>query len=153
MLPGATAKPPAHSYLSVVSLSLFRESESAKQGCSIAHVPFDFLVGSESMPAGQYTVRSSNAQGDVLRITSTDMTKDVVRLSSALYGQSSKPKLVFHRYGDRYFLAEIWDGDQGRMLIKSKQERAAQRELARTEKSSQTAKASFERIEVLAQVQ
>ena len=118
-----------------------------------ATVPFDFIVGSESMPAGQYTVRSSNAQGDVLRITSTDLTKDIVRLSNALYGQSDKPKLVFHRYGDRYFLAEIWDGDQGRMLVKSKQERAAQRELARTEKSSQTAKASFERVEVLAQVQ
>ncbi len=138
----------------VVGIALVSAVASANgQSRTKANVPFDFIVGSQTMTAGNYMIRSGNAQGDVLRITSTDSTKDIVRLSSPLHGESS-PKLVFHRYGERYFLAEVWNGDSGRSLIKSKLERAAERELARTEmKSSQTAKANYERVEVLAQLQ
>jgi hypothetical protein len=37
--------------------------------------------------------------------------------------RSDEPKLVFHRYGDQYFLASISTGSDGRDLPVSRQER------------------------------
>jgi hypothetical protein len=42
-------------------------------------------------------------------------------------------KLVFHRYGDRYFLSEVWNPDRGSQLPASAQER----KLAQTVREAQ----------------
>ena len=46
-----------------------------------------------------------------------------------------QPKLVFNRYGDRYFLAQVWppETDQGRLLPTSKEEREFARAAGRPE--------------------
>jgi hypothetical protein len=46
----------------------------------------------------------------------------------------AESKLVFNRYGDHYFLSQIWEaGDNaGRELMKSREERQLERELAKT---------------------
>ena len=58
---------------------------------------------------------------------------------------NEQARLVFHRYGERYFLAEVWSGSDstGRQLMKSRQERAIERELA-------SIQGSYETVEVLA---
>jgi hypothetical protein len=58
---------------------------------------------------------------------------------------NEQARLVFHRYGERYFLAEVWSGSDGagRQLLKSREERAIERE-------STLAQGSYETIEVLA---
>ncbi len=74
-----------------------------------AHVPFSFRAGGGRLPAGDYS------------IIETGMTSEPVLLRAGLRGVElimpnntesrndvSSPKLVFHRYGDEYFLAEIW---------------------------------------------
>ena len=72
-------------------------------------VPFEFVAGGMNLPAGQY---------DVLHVTSPDwvMLKNseahatavlLVHLSSADVDQST-PRLVFNRYGERYFLSQVW---------------------------------------------
>jgi hypothetical protein len=59
---------------------------------------------------------------------------------------------VFHRYGERYFLAEVWNGVDrtGRQLLKSQEESAIEREFASISTKSETAKNSYETVEVLA---
>jgi hypothetical protein len=88
-------------------------------------VPFDFVVGTKTLRAGQYTVD----QGPVSRaaiIKSADHKRGVIVVGTSL--QSLDPqkdgKLVFHRYGDTYFLIEVWGaGNYGRQVPKTRRER------------------------------
>jgi hypothetical protein len=71
-----------------------------------ADVPFEFTVGNQLLPAGTYTIRTET-QG-VIAIKNHDKPVAVY----ALVGQDgakapSGGKLVFHKYGNRYFLNEI----------------------------------------------
>ena len=61
-------------------------------------------------------------------------------------------KLVFHRYGERYFLSEVWMAGEafGGQLIKSKEESAIQRRLVTSRKKREVAQRGFETVEILA---
>src|SRR5947209_9362052 len=90
-----------------------------------ANIPFEFSVGSQSLPEGEYRIESRSGQGDVVGLSRQDNTARAMRLTIPKDGRSEHAKLVFHRYGDRYFLAEVWDADRmGRQVTRSKQERA-----------------------------
>ena len=65
-------------------------------------------------------IRGENAKGSALRLANAIEDKR----------NAGQVKLVFHRYGERYFLSEVWTGESGRQLLKSRQERAIERELA-----------------------
>jgi hypothetical protein len=71
-------------------------------------VPFDFVVRNQTAPAGQYLVDTSTASG-IMIIRSGDHKMNVVVMGNNLssQGDGQTGKLVFHRYGNRYFLAEI----------------------------------------------
>ena len=49
----------------------------------------------------------------------------VMTLPTSANGPQDKTKLIFHRYGNRYFLAQIWSAgsSRGRELPKSAKER------------------------------
>ncbi len=95
-------------------------------------VPFDFTAGHSIFPAGKYTIQPAggNTNG-VIRITSED-DKTAVFLS-ALCAQSVQSRdetvVIFHRYGDQYFLFQVWAvGDTiGLEIPKSSMERQAVR--------------------------
>lgn len=98
-----------------------------------ANVPFEFIVGDKALPAGEYAV-STIGTGEALAIQSTDPNRNAVRLSNAVTRRGEKSgALVFHRYGETYFLSQVWERgeSQGRQLLKSSQERAIERELSR----------------------
>ncbi len=116
-----------------------------------ASVPFDFIVGSATLPSGDYSVQTMTSSGDVLRIQSASSTDSAARLTMPASGKSQKAKLVFHRYGQRYFLAEVWSGagEPGRELMKCKQERAIEKENAQIARHGGPA-ATYERVEVVA---
>lgn len=120
----------------------------------VADIPFAFTVGDQSMPSGQYEAREANSQGNALVIQSKDAKSSAIRLSNSIQPKSDKTqaRLVFHRYGDRYFLAEVWSGGDstGRQLLKSRQERSSERELASTRSKSDQAQSTYETIEILA---
>jgi len=102
------------------------------QGPMQVKIPFDFTVGSKSFAAGDYTVRP---QANFVAIQSVDHASAIMTLTTGLEARTPLPqgKLVFHRYGDRYFLSQIWTRDSGRELRPS----AAEKELiakARQEK-------------------
>lgn len=111
-----------------------------------ASIPFEFVIGDKTLPAGEYNVRTITR--DALMIQGTDNGKSAIRLSAATEESKKRThaRLVFHCYGQRYFLAQVWNGEPvGRDLAKSKQERAIQRELA-----SSLAQSRYETIEVVA---
>lgn len=98
------------------------------QSKSRANVPFAFSVEQMPMEAGQYTILVTDR---VIQIRNDSTNKSVIMFSHPL--ESSKPqnsRLVFHKYGDRYFLAEAWTatgqaGASGIELPASKAEREA----------------------------
>ena len=72
-------------------------------------VPFKFTVGTVEMPAGEYVVQLADERGvALLTVGSPEDKRAVYVLSLAnLSERSQNPAMVFHRYGDRYFLAEV----------------------------------------------
>ena len=125
----------------------------------VANVPFEFSVGYKALPAGTYSVQSIVSAGDGLLIQSADGKISALRQSEATRRIKEKPRarLVFHRYGERYFLAEVWNGidNTGRQLTKSQEERAIADELmlASAKENAHAANAIYEIVEVVALLQ
>jgi len=141
----------------VVVLALATAVVSANAQSSnrlVADIPFEFSVGYMAIPAGEYSVKPVTAAGNALMIQSADGTLNAVRLSDETAQTKDKPhaRLVFHRYGQRYFLAEVWNGTDatGRQLLQSQEERAIERELASISATNETAKNTYEIVEVVA---
>jgi hypothetical protein len=80
------------------------------QTATTATVPFAFTVGQSEMPAGTYTLTRFSDSAIVVRDSNT--AKGVVSLF--LLGQASNsdstPRLVFNKYGDKYFLSQVSPG-------------------------------------------
>ena len=91
-----------------------------------ANIPFNFVVDKSTLPAGEYTIQSLSLSEKALAIRSADQDAKamVLSMSCRSLNPSEQTKLVFHRYEDRYFLAQIWvAGDNsGRELPKSRHE-------------------------------
>lgn len=115
-----------------------------------ADIPFAFTIGDKTLEPGEYTVESIFAGGQGLRIRSRVPNASMMRLTNSI--ETSKTpqygKLVFRRYGEHYFLAEVWrQGDRfGLELVKSRRERAIERE------RGQLAQSTFERVELVAKL-
>jgi len=94
-----------------------------------ANIPFDFSVAGKKLPAGKYWInRAQQGSGDmVVQISSTDGHSSVTRLTIPVfaYNPAKNSSLVFNRYGNDYFLSEIWPAGSatGRELPKSRAER------------------------------
>jgi hypothetical protein len=86
-----------------------------------ASVPFDFRVGSQSLPAGEYTVAPKSPT--IVVIQSKDGHQSAVAQSNAVQANQSPAngKLIFNRNGALYFLSQIWTpgDDVWRKLPKS----------------------------------
>jgi hypothetical protein len=71
-----------------------------------ANVPFDFTVANKLLPAGSYTIiRESTG---LIEIRNHD--KPVAVLTVVTHDENTSSdggKLIFHKYGDQYFLSEI----------------------------------------------
>jgi hypothetical protein len=123
-------------------------SANAQTMKSKANIPFEFVVGDQSLPAGAYSVDAITSSGEVLRIRGVASETSAVRLTSQAKGTARHSKLVFHRYGERYFLAQVWTtNDDGRELSTSRQEQAIQKENSRLA-SSKSAKRAYETVEI-----
>lgn len=120
----------------------------------IADIPFDFIVNDKTLPSGKYTVRAITSDGEGLRVSSYGKSS-AVGLSRSVTDKSDnqKARMVFHRYGQQYFLAEIWSGEgSGRQMLQCKRERNLRKELASNASKRESAKGSYQIVEVLAVV-
>jgi len=90
-------------------------------------VPFDFVAAQGTMPAGEYRVTPNQPAQNVVRLVSSKGSSAAICLTSAI--QSTHPsdtaKLVFNRYGNHYFLSQVWTlgSDRGHVLRPTKAER------------------------------
>jgi hypothetical protein len=97
-------------------------------------ITFNFTVGNKTLPAGEYVMAPLNDKS--IKIQTVDGHHSVVVMTGSVISGSGPqtPKLVFHKYGNHYFLAQAWlrNSDAGRELFVSAQEL----ELARTQTQS-----------------
>jgi hypothetical protein len=125
--------------IGVLSAGAHAQTSSAQR--LVATIPFTFNVGKANLPAGKYTLTVLNTASDrkILRIRSRDGRSSAVILTTGVNGNASDgAKLVFHRYGDRYFFAQAqMAGDPTSLAaIKSKAERAEIQAVARASRKS-----------------
>ena len=101
-------------------------------------VPFEFTAGDTVLPAGDYDVHSTGLWGGkALSIQNVTSRAGTFLLStwSQVAKTSESNKLVFYRYGEKYFLAEVWtmNTNIGRKLPLNQR----QTELARKQQKSE----------------
>jgi hypothetical protein len=98
-------------------------------------IPFDFSVGNKTFPAGVYNVTSVNQEKIMLRLRSGDGRETIHIITSPVQAKQTPEtsKLIFRRYGETYFLAQIWESynEHGRQLAKSRTEQSVERDLAK----------------------
>jgi len=108
-----------------------------------AQIPFDFIVGKQTLPAGLYELKRIGNDPYVLCIQNVDDSRNVMIFYTSLLDDRDSIRqsaLVFHRYGDIYFLAQIMSQYEGfaRELQPSKQERSMERALASNHKAPES---------------
>jgi hypothetical protein len=86
-------------------------------------VPFSFNIGDRSLPAGEYTVKSLDREIEAWYDTNGRGLFFVRTLPMGDVADASTTKLVFHRYGDQYYLAEVCNEGTGHELIPSRSQR------------------------------
>ncbi len=72
-----------------------------------AQVPFAFLVNGQTMPAGECVIQVVGTGGTLLAIRSGKHHAFAYPIADESSNGSKKTALVFHRYGDRYFLSGV----------------------------------------------
>src|SRR5450631_3769028 len=95
-----------------MSLALLTSAAAYAQSSQLMKVvvPFSFTVGNASLPAGEYGVSTDDNAGGVLTFQNATARKGALVLSHACESTKAAPhtELIFHRYGDSYFLSEVW---------------------------------------------
>ena len=92
----------------------------------VTKIPFSFIVGDKTLPAGAYRIEPNSRNYDkVWLVQSSD--GDASALFSTIPTRSfetqEKSKLVFRKYGDQYFLAEVWTESNGLILAETPAEK------------------------------
>jgi len=81
----------------------------------VGRIPFEFTVNNLTLPAGEYTgweimqgvYAMDNANGDPLTFSlAYPVAENQARLA----------QLVFRKYGDKYFLAQVWNPLNGQVV-------------------------------------
>jgi len=116
--------------LAVLSLG----SVAHAQDRLVANVPFDFVAGGATLPAGQYSIEQLS-RGPVV------MVKEIAGHAAAAVAmtrpaqpkkEQAKSVLVFKRYGEDYFLSEIWNAqEQNCLALTSSPSRGKEQQLAK----------------------
>ena len=119
-----------------------------------ADVPFDFMIGNKEFKAGKYSIGRVNSIGtsETLILRGEDNREAFNFPTNNVYGKGEpSAKLVFHRYGNQYFLAQVFDGEsgEGAQFMKSK----AEREAAKKRDVITQTTAGTEVVTVIAQVE
>ena len=73
-----------------------------------AQVPFDFVVGDKTYPAGEYAVRSATEGTKLVRIRNNEETVLSLWYPTTSGQAAKRSELVFHQLGNMYFLYQVW---------------------------------------------
>jgi hypothetical protein len=128
-------------FVAVVGLS---NAKAQTSGPTILQVdiPFAFGVGNQTLPAGKYRVVCVPSSSDIKVLQLRDqagLASALVRTSSVIGKTRDDARLVFNKYGEKYFFAQAWlPGDNtGMRVLKSSAEKATARELAAIKRATE----------------
>ena len=121
----------------VLVLSSLAATQVARaQDAMVVDIPFAFTAGSATLPAGEYRVQKLDRNSAVLLIHCWDARASALVITNAAQAKEpqTESKLVFNRYGNRYFLSQVWTSGsiRGRQLPISPREKEMP-QLARNE--------------------
>ena len=108
-----------------------------------ASIPFDFVVRGRTLPAGRYELRRINDEPSGLIIRNVDLKRNEALFETEPVYINRSPRrdeLVFHRYGDTYYLSEVLTGGEqtARELEPSRSERQMRRQMAKNQEEPET---------------
>lgn len=110
----------------LLSLILTAQVAQAQQAL-IVNIPFEFVAGSVTLSPGEYRIQNPLRNSAIVLIQSSDSAASamVVTMAKQANELQTDSKLVFNRYGDRYFLSQIWTAgaSRGRELSKTAREK------------------------------
>ncbi len=97
--------------LKVVVLALLlgvATSHAQTQKISVS-IPFDFQVGTQHMPAGQYAIATGEGYGLTIRSLNTSATARVLSSSiGSKHPEQESARLVFRNVGNQRYLVQLW---------------------------------------------
>ena len=99
-------------------------------------VPFDFDISGKTFPAGGYFVRRSIEGPNIVLMIFSEVKNEAVYLTThpvKARDFQQESRLVFNKYGDQYFLSQVWTSgrNDGEELARTRRERLLQREMAK----------------------
>jgi hypothetical protein len=102
--------------LALMSFGLFAPFQVAPAraeigGTVVAQIPFRFIVGNRTLPAGKYEIkRVEMTNPNVLEIQSVNghRTQMFLTEDTRATARPTRTELVFDRFGNKYFLSQIW---------------------------------------------
>lgn len=115
-----------------LTLAVVSVSAQTPTGAEVS-IPFDFSAGKASLKAGTYVIiRKSDRMLQIRRANEKKTILVNAPLTIGSQDSRSGERLVFNRYGDEYFLTQVWfTADQGKQLWPSNAETSAARQLAK----------------------
>jgi len=97
----------------VFTLTIYPSKAHAQiVGALEVNIPFQFHAGNTKLPPGKYVIRMlDDSDLTVMEITSADgSTSALFEVQSAEANSApAKSELIFNKYGNRYFLAKLFD--------------------------------------------
>jgi len=104
--------------LVMTAVSVRAQSERSK----LTNIPFNFIVGQKTLPAGEYTVEPNRRDYDNVWLVQNregDASALFTTMPVRANQTQEETKLVFHKHGDQYFLSQIWTpgSNSGRELL------------------------------------
>ena len=92
------------------------------------NLPFDFTAGKTTLKAGHYQIRKLDGDGNTFSILSEAGKRVMVDAPLTVGSRDAKggSRLVFNRYGNSYFLSQVWlTPEIGQQLFPTKAETKA----------------------------
>lgn len=131
--------------LAIGCISLPAHAQMDQQTLSV-NIPFGFELGSKHLAPGRYTV--TEPLSDVLELRGASDGALIVTHGGQSYKPTKTSKLVFDRYGDHYFLRQIWFTPEDNTYMECAESKA-EKQAKRSELASITKKASNVEIALL----
>ena len=106
-------------------MSMVDTTPNTSARCALqADIPFAFRLEYKPMAAGLYEIGALGDQVEVIRNLQTGVAQLLINSCHVQSWKVESAKLVFHKYGERYFLRQIWNGqsETGIQLPKAQRE-------------------------------
>jgi hypothetical protein len=111
----------------VLGLSAALHAQTAPTPLLRVQVPFEFIAGGMHLPAGQYDILHVGGPNLIMLRSSDGYARALVSVKvSPTRADESTTKLVFNKYGETYFLSQVWteQDNQVHQCAKGREEEA-----------------------------